>query len=298
MPINSMTGFASATGSCDALEWSWDLRSVNGRGLDVRLRLPSGFERLEAELKPRVQARLSRGSITASLNVARAETGATLRVDPVARDAMIAAAEEIRAEVDGPPLRAELLLAIRGVLVSADASGDTAASDAALSAIAATFDEALDRLVQARADEGQRLQPVVRAQVDAIDGLTARIASHPSRTPERLRERLEAQLTRLLSTESGAAALDADRLHQEAVLLAARADIEEEVKRLDAHVAAARDLLDGTEPVGRRLDFLTQEFNREANTICSKSNDTEVTAMGLELKTVIDRMREQVQNIE
>ncbi|MEM1306788.1 MAG: YicC/YloC family endoribonuclease, partial [Pseudomonadota bacterium] len=292
MTINSMTGFATARGETEQARWVWELKSVNGRGLDVRLRLPPGFEGLEARVKPQISKAFARGSISAQLTVDPSASAAAIQIDRDALKLLEAEAMATRDRVGGPPIRAELLLSLRGVIVSADSAHDTRTDAATLDAIAASCSEAVAALAGARADEGAALAPVLRDLVDGIAAATETLQAHPSRSPDVVIARLQKALTRL---QENAATWDAQRLHQEAVLLATRADIEEEVQRLGAHIASARALMTAGEPVGRRLDFLAQEFNREANTICSKSNDTDLTATGLELKALIERLREQVQ---
>lgn len=295
MTINSMTGFATARGETDQMRWVWELKSVNGRGLDVRLRMPPGFEGVEARVKPLISKAFARGSISAQLTVDQSARAAAIQIDRDALKLLEAEAIATRDRVGGPPIRAELLLGLRGVIVSADSAHDTQTDTATLDAIAASCSDAVAALASARAEEGAALAPVLRDLVDGIAVARETLEAHPSRSPDAVMARLQKALVRL---QENAATWDAQRLHQEAVLLATRADIEEEVQRLGAHVASARALVAAEAPVGRRLDFLAQEFNREANTICSKSSDTDLTATGLELKALIERFREQVQNVE
>lgn len=295
MTLMSMTGFARSEGAGGALRWYWELKSVNARGLDVRLRLPQGFEGLEPALRERIAARIARGAVQASLQVQREPVAPQVRVNAAVLEAVVAAAEGLRERIGAKAPRLDGLLALKGVveLVEPEENeGERAAREAAL---LASFDDALAALAQARAQEGARLRPVIDGQLDAIARLTAAAAADPVRRPEAIRARLAAQVERLLQASDQ---LDADRLHQEAVLLATKADIQEELDRLDAHVAAGRELVAGGGAVGRRLDFLAQEFNREANTLCAKANGASLTGIGLELKAVVDQMREQVQNIE
>ena len=295
MTIKSMTGFARAAGAAGPVGWHWELRSVNGRGLDIRLRVPPGFESLEPRIREAAAKRVSRGSLTVSLNVKRAHGQTEIRLNEVALKQVLAAVETLRgAAAVGPP-SAEALLNVRGVLELVEPEESEAEALARNEAMLASLDAALDGMVRARADEGVHLKAIVVRQLAEIERLVDGVERSPSRAPAAVRQRLKEQVGRLL--EAGAT-LDEARLYQEAALLAARADVEEELKRLAAHVAAARELLDSKEPAGRRLDFLAQEFNREANTLCSKAYDAETTRAGLELKAVIDRMREQVQNIE
>jgi uncharacterized protein (TIGR00255 family) len=296
MTVRSMTGFARADGLAGPLSWHWEVRSVNGRGLDVRARLPPGYEGLEAQVREAVARRLSRGSINITLHVRREDGAGEIRLNEAALAQAVRAADRAVAIAGGerPPLAA--LLALKGVLEVVEPAADEEAERVRIAAILASLDAALDRLTETRAEEGGRLAAVLTAQVDQIERLCGAIAAAPARRPEVVRQRLAEQVARVLDAARGS--LDESRLHQEAALLATRGDIEEELKRLAAHVAAARALLAAGEPVGRKLDFLTQEFNREANTLCAKAQDAEITTAGLALKAVIDQMREQVQNIE
>ncbi|MEM9028836.1 MAG: YicC/YloC family endoribonuclease [Pseudomonadota bacterium] len=293
----SMTGFGRADGGDGSASWSWEIRSVNGRGLDLRLRLPSGYERLEPLVRQRLSAQLTRGSVVAQLDVRRAAGTGALRVNEEALETVISAAEDIRDRVGGSPLQADQLLALRGVLESVDADEGLGQNESRADAVLTDLDLALAQMIAARQAEGTRLAAVILEHVDSIAACVADVAEHPARTPDATKARLEAQLHRLFEAPSSAT-IDRDRLHQEAAVIATRADIEEEIKRLQAHIESARDLLSANEPIGRRLEFLVQEFNREANTLCSKSNDIAITEIGLKLKSLIDQVREQVQNIE
>jgi uncharacterized protein (TIGR00255 family) len=295
MTIKSMTGFARADGAAGPVSWHWELRSVNGRGLDIRLRLPPGLESLEPRIREAVGKRIVRGSVTINLSVKRASGQTEIRLNENALKQVLAAVEGIRAAVPAGPPSAEALLNVRGVLELVEPEESEAEAAQRTEAMLASLDAALDGMVRARADEGAHLKSIVARQLADIEGLVAGVEGSPARAPAAIRQRLKEQVGRLLDT---GVSLDETRLYQEAALLAARADVEEELKRLTAHVAAARKLLDAGEPAGRKLDFLAQEFNREANTLCSKASDSETTRAGLELKAVIDQMREQVQNIE
>jgi uncharacterized protein (TIGR00255 family) len=271
------------------------VRSVNGRGLDLRLRLPPGLESLEPRIREAVGKRISRGSVTVNLNVKRGDGATQIRLNEAALEQVLDALERLRRTTGAAPPQAEALLGIKGVLEVVEAEESEEQIQARAEAMLAGLGSALDGMVRARETEGRRLRAVILDQIAAIERLVQAADSAPGRAPEAMRRRLSEQLARLL--ESGAS-LDESRLYQEAALLATRADVEEELQRLRAHIAAARELLDASEPAGRRLDFLAQEFNREANTLCSKAIDPEMTRAGLELKAVIDQMREQVQNIE
>jgi uncharacterized protein (TIGR00255 family) len=295
MALKSMTGFARSDGAFGGTSWHWEVRAVNGRGFDLRLRLPQGYEGLEARVREAAAKRLTRGSVAITLAVKRQEGISEIRLNEAALAQVLAAGERVRALTGGEPPRVEGLLGLKSVLEFVEASESEQEAEARSDAMMKILEKALDDVVAARASEGARLRAVLRDQLAEVERLIGAIAASPSRSPESIKQRLREQVARLLDN---AAAFDATRLHQEAVLLATRADVEEELKRLAVHVAAARDLLDANEPVGRRLDFLSQEFNREANTLCSKSNSAEITRMGLQLKAVIDQIREQVQNIE
>ena len=295
MTLKSMTGFARADGAYADSSWYWEARSVNGRNLDLRLRLPPGFEWLEIRARGLCQEKLARGNVAVTLGIKREGALAEIHLNEVA----LAQAQEVAAraqELTGlSPARLDTLLALKGVVETVEAGEDEQARDALGHALIAGLAAALDRLVAARAAEGERLARVIEAQIASIASLTERAANASSRTPAAVAARLAEQVAKLSEAGSG---LDPERLHQEAVLLAAKADIQEELDRLRAHVGAANELIAGREPAGRKFEFLAQELNREANTICSKAADIEISRTGLELKAVIDQLREQVQNIE
>ncbi|CAN7406855.1 YicC/YloC family endoribonuclease [Rhizobium sp. LjRoot254] len=296
MALQSMTGFARLDGQTGRHQWAWELRSVNGKGLDVRLRLPQGFERLEAEARRILSVRFSRGNIQATLSLQSGESKVEAVVNQAALDAVMALKNQLAAVIDPAPIRFDTLLGIRGIIDfkdSADGQDDMAALDAGL---LQAVERASAAMAAMREAEGAALAAVLLAQVGAIEKLTLMVETDPSRTADQIRARLEAQVATLMEGASGT--LDRDRLHQEVAILATKADVREEIDRLKSHIAAARDLLQKGGPVGRKLDFLAQEFNRESNTICSKSNSAAVTAAGIELKVVIDQFREQVQNLE
>lgn len=295
MTLKSMTGFARADGVHGEVAWHWEVRSVNGRNLELRLRLPSGFDAIEIKARGLAQEKLARGNCTLSLWVKR-ETGQTeIRLNETALRQAQAVAERAGGLTGLPSPSLDTLLGMRGVVETVEGEESEEAQAALHHALIASLAQALDQLVSARTSEGERLQAVIEKQLHAIGGLVERAAGASARLPEAIAARLAEQITRL--TEASAN-LDADRLHQEALLLAAKADIQEELDRLRAHVAAASELIESGQPVGRKFEFLAQEFNREANTICSKAADVEISRTGLELKTVIDQLREQVQNIE
>jgi uncharacterized protein (TIGR00255 family) len=296
MTISSMTGFARTDGSADGLTWIWEARSVNGRGLDVRLRLPPGYEALEVAARDAVSKRFARGNIALSLSIEKQLTNGIVRLNEQVLADVIKAADRVAALSGAARPDAAQFLMIKGVLETADqAPEDKAARETRERAIAQSLDVALEKLSEARRAEGARLDGVIVEQVAQIDQLAASVRASPSRSPDAIMARLKDAIGRLVDAT---ATLDGERLHQEAVLIATRADVEEELQRLTAHVAAARDILNEQGSVGRKLDFLAQEFNREANTLCSKANAVDVTRLGLQLKTVIDQFREQVQNVE
>ncbi|MCO6177754.1 YicC/YloC family endoribonuclease [Ciceribacter sp. RN22] len=296
MALQSMTGFARSEGTSGRYRWAWELRSVNGKGLDIRLRLPSGMEALEVEARHRLSEALSRGNLQVTLSVTISEN----RVEAVVNEEALAAVLKLRdalgsSVVDPSPMRLDALLNIRGLVEfreAVDSEEIIAARDAA---ILDGLSRAIAALGDMRRREGEALGRLLSGHVDKIEELARRVEADPSRSPEEIARKLEAQLQALLES---APSLDRDRLHAEAALLATKADLREEIDRLKAHVAAARELLTEGGPIGRKLDFLAQEFNRESNTICSKSNAVAVTSAGIELKVVIDQFREQVQNLE
>jgi uncharacterized protein (TIGR00255 family) len=289
-----MTGFFRADGG-DQVRWTWELRSVNGKGLDIRVRTAVGFERLEPAARERIAARLARGNLQAMLSVTGSPGGQRVRIDDNVLDQVLEAMARIGGRIAVQPPTLDGILNVKGVVSLEDAEGGEAELAALDMEILAGLEHALDGLVRAREREGSALGALLAARLDEMAALIRRAEESPARRPEVIRTRLAEQIAMLLDA---APALDPDRLHQEAVLLATKADIREEIDRLDAHIDAARDLLASGGAVGRRLDFLAQEFNREVNTLCSKSNDRELTAIGLEMKAVVDQMREQIQNLE
>ena len=294
MTLESMTGFARADGGSD-LRWTWEIRSVNGKGLDVRVRVPPGFERLETAIRERVASNLSRGNVQVLLSVDRGAAAHRVTVDEAVLSQVIDAMTQIGARIATQPPTLDGILSIRGVVNIEESEADEATREAIDADILAGLDRALGELKQSRRREGGAIGGLLSTRLDEIAALTRQAETSPARRPETIRARLAEQVAALLDA---APALDPDRLHQEAVLLATKADVREEIDRLDAHVAAARELLEKGGAVGRRLDFLAQEFNREVNTLCAKSNDRSVTAIGLEMKAVVDQLREQIQNLE
>jgi len=295
MAIQSMTGFARHEGEVDGFRFVWELRSVNGKNLDVRLRLPQGFEALEQPVRKAVAAALTRGNLQVSLSVSAASTSVEAVVNEAALDAVIELVNRLDDRIDARKPALDGILNIKGVLEFRDPELSEEAREERNQAVLAGFKTALGDLTAMRLSEGSALARVLGDQVDRIGELTLAVEADPSRSPEAIRARLSEQVASLMDT---GATLDRDRLHMEAALLATKADLREEIDRLKAHVDAARALIDGQAAAGRRLDFLAQEFNRETNTICSKSNAAPVTAIGLDLKVLIDQFREQVQNLE
>jgi uncharacterized protein (TIGR00255 family) len=291
-----MTGFARSEGSQDGTSWAWELKSVNSKSLDVRLRLPPGFDHLEPTLRTSLLQRLKRGAVSATLSVTReAGAGGGLRVNRAALDQILALADELSGRIEAAPPRLDGLLALRGVLEPATEEEAPAARDAHSAVFLSGWETALASLVVMREAEGERLAAVLRERLAEMTALAATAEASAAAQPAAIKARLRTLVTALLDASP---ALPEERLAQEAALLVARADIREELDRLAAHLAAARDLLREGVAIGRRFDFLCQEFNREANTLCSKSADVELTRIGLALKAAIEQLREQVQNIE
>ncbi len=296
MSLSSMTGFARAQGDHGAFHWVWEIRSVNGRGLDQRIRMPNGLEGLEAEVRKRLAARFKRGSIQINLQLSKASANASLTLNEAALDQVLRAVDRLKDRVEAQPPTLDGLLSLRGVLELTEPEESDEDREARERALLASFDEALDGLAQARWEEGASLKDVLDGQVTAIGDMVARAEALAALQPEKLRVRLKEQVS--LVMDSAASGLSQERLSQDVAQLLVKADMREEIDRLKAHIAAARDLLSSGEPVGRRLDFLIQEFNRESNTLCSKASDIALTQIGLDLKVTIDQMREQVQNVE
>jgi uncharacterized protein (TIGR00255 family) len=295
MPLHSMTGFARTDGVIERTSWTWEVRSVNGRSLDVRVRLAPGYEALEPRVREVCAKAFQRGNIQVGLTVKRIGGETEVRLNEAAFNQVLEISRRAAEIAKVAPPKLDSLLAIRGVLEVAEPEESADAAARRTAAMQASLEQAIDGLAAARAAEGQRLLAVLSEQLDRIALHTRTAATSPARTPEAIGKRLAEQVQRLLKDTSQ---LDPARLHQEAALLAAKADIEEEIQRLGSHLTAARALLEQGGAVGRQFDFLAQEFNREANTLCSKANDPEITRAGLALKVVIDQMREQVQNIE
>jgi len=295
MALVSMTGFAEAHGGRDMLRWRWEAKSVNGRGLDLRLRTPPGFDSVEPAARVLANGRFRRGSLQATLTFEPQEGARGLRVDPVALAAAVKIAKEIEIDTGLAPARVDGLLALKGIVVQDEMlPADSAARAQRDAGVLETLANAFDALAKARATEGAKLSQVLAAQIAEIARLTKEAMRLAACQPQNIRDKLYQQVKEL----SASGSVSDDRLAQEVALLAVRSDVREELDRLHAHVAEAQSLLRSTDAVGRKLDFLAQEFNREANTLCSKSSDIQLTRVGLGLKAAIDQFREQAQNVE
>ena len=295
MTVSSMTGFARADGHEDGVSWVFELKSVNSKSLDLRFRLPPGMESLELPLRASLSQRVKRGAVSVVLTVTRAASAGGLRVNRDALAQVVALARELVERGEAAPPRADGLLALRGVLDGGEEVEDEKQRERRQARMLAAWEKALDGLVSMRLAEGSRLVPVVEARLAEIAELVRRVEDDASVQPAALKARLAEMVAALLDASP---ALSPDRLAQEAALLVAKADIREELDRLAAHIVAAQELLAEGGAIGRRFDFLCQEFNREANTLCSKSTDVGLTRIGLALKAAIEQLREQVQNIE
>ncbi|WP_377505497.1 YicC/YloC family endoribonuclease [Octadecabacter sp. R77987] len=296
--INSMTAFASQQGAEGAVSWSAEVRGVNARGFDLRLRLPDGFAALEATLRKDVAARMTRGNVTLNLRLTRAEDANALQLDTAQLDRVLAALDQVQERAFamgvtlGQPTAADVLTQ-RGVVTQARA--DETDNTALIGVLAENLATMLDDFAAMRASEGAALQGIITAQLDQIAKLTEAAASAAQDRRPEVQKNLTTALKRVMQDADD---LDQGRVAQELALLAVKADVTEEIDRLRSHVSAARDLVSADGPSGRKLDFLAQEFNREANTLCSKAQSSALTAIGLDLKAVIDQMREQIQNVE
>lgn len=294
MALASMTGFARVSFEAGGAKYAWELKSVNARGLEVRLRLPPGLEHLEPEIRAQIRKNLARGTCFAGLQREGESERARLVLNEEALAIVLAAARRLATEHGIGMPTADGLLAIPGVLQDGVTALDSEAAEQRDAAVLETLSVALEALAAARVDEGRRLQAVLGEQLGTISRLTSEAAQVAGQAPEVIGARIRDQVALITADKNN---LDPDRLHQEAVLLATRADVREELDRLASHVSGARALLASAGAVGRQLEFLTQEFNREANTLCSKAFDRRLTAIGIELKTIIDQMREQAQNL-
>lgn len=295
MAVQSMTGFARSSGQDGRMSWVWEVRSVNGRALDVRVRVPQGFDRAEQAVREAIRKQFHRGNISLSLSVERTGDMPAYRVNRDLLAQVLSLQTELAGQVRDDKPSLEGLLAVRGMLEAAEEAEEEAAVTAREAAIIASGEEALAALAAARGEEGKRLAPVLEGHLTAIATLTEQAAETAAAQPGAIRTRLHGMLKDILDAEP---AVSEERLAQEVALLAGKADVREELDRLRAHVQAAHEMLSGDGAVGRRLDFLCQEFNRESNTLCSKSADVALTRIGLDLKAAVEQLREQVQNVE
>ena len=290
-----MTGFARSGGERGAYAWTWELKSVNGRGLDLRCRMPSGHDALEPQVRSAAGKRFQRGNITINLQLQQTAGEGTVRINDAVLTQLVEVMQDLETRIVASPPRLDGLLALRGVMEIAEPEESESEREARERDMLANLNDALDALAAARQAEGERLAAILTAQLAEIETLVGAAAEAAEAQPAALKARLHEQVKALLDEEP---ALPEERLTQEVALLTMKADVREEIDRLGSHLAAARELLAAGNEVGRRLDFLAQEFNREANTLCAKSAGAELTAIGLDLKAVIDRLREQTQNIE
>jgi len=295
MALSSMTGFARGHGVAGHYAWAWELKSVNAKGLDFKLRTPPGWDSIEPAVRARAADKLARGSVFANLTVDRSGVAPVVHVNETVLAAVLDTINGLAGKVAASPPRLDGILALKGVIEVAEAEENEAERRDAEAAVVKGFEQAVDALVSMRRTEGEVLGRALSARLTEIGTLAARAEAAPGRKPEAVKARLAEQIAALLDTSQR---LDPDRLHQEAILLATKADIREELDRLAAHVAQAKALIAGGGPIGRKLDFLAQELNRESNTLCAKANDVELTNIGLELKAVVEQFREQVQNLE
>lgn len=296
--IRSMTAYASRTGALDETRWNWDMRGVNGRGLDFKLRIPDGLSGLDVAMRAAIKPVLNRGVVTVTLKLSKAEDNQNLALDEAQLERVLSALDDVqnRAFTMGvtlsQPTTADVL-SQKGVITAEQANDD--GDKALVTALSKDFTDLLADFMSMREAEGAALNEVLTAQIDQIDTLVTQAKSLMGDRAEATKESLKAGIARVLDEVSD---VDPDRLAQELAILAVKQDVTEEIDRLNTHVTAARDMIKSGQPVGRKLDFLSQEFNREANTLCAKSQFAPLTAIGLELKTVIDQMREQIQNVE
>jgi len=295
MALSSMTGFARSHGASGPYTFEWELKSVNAKGFDLRLRMPPGWDELEALAKKRAGELLSRGTVYANLSVKRADATQTVRINEEVLASIVKVAGELAQRIDAVAPSIDGLLSIKGVIEVAEPESNEDEDKAAREAAAMAFEQALTSLVEMRRREGAALGDILRQRMDEIERLSKRAEAAPGRKPEAIRARLAEQIATLLETSDR---FDADRLNQEAILIATKADIREELDRIASHITQAREIIGKGGAIGRKLDFLAQEFNREVNTTCSKSNDIELTNIGLEMKNVVEQFREQVQNLE
>ncbi|MGA2893796.1 MAG: YicC/YloC family endoribonuclease [Xanthobacteraceae bacterium] len=295
MALSSMTGFSRSHGVSGPYAWSWEVKSVNGKGLDLRLRLPPGWDAVEAPVRAAAAEALTRGSVQAGLTVDRSGALPVVRVNTAVLDAIVATLRQLAPKIEASPPSLDGLLALKGVIEIGDAEEREDERRNAEAAAIVGFTASIAALGEMRRHEGAALGRVLSLRLGEITALAQRAEQAPGRRPDAIRARLAEQIATLLAQSER---FDPDRLHQEAIMIATKADVREELDRLSAHVAQAQHLIDQGGPIGRRLDFLAQELNREANTLCAKANDVELTNIGLELKAAVEQFREQVQNVE
>jgi uncharacterized protein (TIGR00255 family) len=296
MTLSSMTGFARGQGTSGAYAWSWEIKSVNAKGLDVRFRLPPGWDAVEVPVRKAATDALGRGTVYGNLTVERKGIQPTVRINEPVLNAVIATLDTLDNKIVGaarPTL--DGILALKGVIEIVEEDEKPEDRRAAEAAIIAGFNKTLADLVAMRQAEGATLGRLLTTRLDEIASFAARAEAAPGRKPEAIKARLAEQVATLLAASQR---FDSDRLHQEAILLASKADIREELDRLASHGEQARKMLSDGGAVGRKLDFLAQELNRESNTLTAKANDVELTNIGLELKSTVEQFREQVQNLE
>ena len=295
MALSSMTGFARGQGVSGAYAWAWELKSVNAKGFDLRLRVPPGWDAVEVPARGRAAEVLARGTIYGTLTAKREGIAPVVRVNEPVLAAVIATIKSLAGRIDAAPPRLDGILSLKGVIEVVDEDEKEEDRRAAEAAVVAGFQATLAELVDMRRREGIALGQILSQRLSEMATLAARAEAVPGRKPEAIKARIAEQVEILLGTSER---FDPDRLHQEAILIASKADVREELDRLASHVTQGRRMIADGGAVGRRLDFLAQELNREVNTICSKSNDVELTNIGLEFKTVVEQFREQVQNLE
>lgn len=296
MTLQSMTGFARVDGMLSNARWTWEIKSVNGKSLDVRWRLPNGLDFLERELRSKILKYIARGNLHVSLNYESDADDAIPALNEKAAEAVLQISSKLKSEKKLPPISIDGLLSVKGVLNYSDESALDEKSTALRNKhLLKTFEEAVKQLAQSRASEGTAIKTALDAQLDGLKKLFDLINKDESRTPKKIEKSLKEKISKVLESAKD---MDEQRLYQEVAFLVTKADIQEELDRLSAHIASARELLDEKGAVGRRLDFLSQELNRECNTICSKSNAINVSKYGMEMKVIVDQFREQIQNIQ
>jgi uncharacterized protein (TIGR00255 family) len=291
-----MTGFSRSSAQHGTYSWTWEVRSVNGKGLDVRCRIPSGFDALDLPTRNAVSKKFKRGNISVSLNISHSQEHAGYKVNHELLKQLVEVMQQVEADVPGVAKPSvDGLMGLRGVIEAVEEEESEEEKENAHTMILSSLGDALDDLKENRAKEGARMETVLRGHIDEIETLCGKAEECAAAQPEAIRARLVRQLSEVMEDLPD---LNEERISQEAAVLMTKADVREELDRLRAHIEGARDLLDQGSPCGRKLDFLCQEFNREANTLCSKAQDVDLTRIGLDFKAVIDQFREQVQNIE